>query len=269
MMSIYFLYAKTYRTYAIMMKKLVVCTALFAAPFFSFSQDAATLIQEAQKFEMQLKDTEAFGKYSAAYQLQPTNMTAVVKCAELSCAIGSRQGNEDAKRTYYTQAKTYSDAALKLDSQSADANYITAVVYGKLTEVEKSNDKTVEDVKNVKLYADKALAKNPNYGKAWNIIGKWHYEMLNLNIVKKAAVKVIYGGMPKSSIEECIAAFEKCKTLEPYYCRNYLDLAKAYNYNKEYEKALAALQQCTKCPNRQQDDPALKQEAKELLVKWQ
>jgi tetratricopeptide (TPR) repeat protein len=237
--------------------------------FFSIAQDANTLMDEGQKAEAQLKDSAALEKYTAALQAQPSSLPAAVKCAEISCAIGARQTNANVKKTYYTNAKNYADAALRIDPQSADANYITAVVYGKLTEIEDKNDKMVEDVKNVKLYVDKALSINPNHGKAWNVIGKWHYEMLTLNLVKKAAVKVLYGGLPKSNIEDCIAAYEKCKTLEPYYCRNYLDLAKAYNYNKQYEKALATLQQCTKCPNRQQDDPALKQEAKELLVKWQ
>lgn len=264
-----FLYGKTHRIYLTMIKRFVTVTALACFALFAFSQDAASLMQEGQRYEVQLKDSAAYAKYAAALQIQPSNIGAAVKCAEMSCAIGARQTDEEARRSLYNRAKAYSDAALRLDSQSADANYITAVVFGKLTEVEKSNDKTVEYVRNVKVFADKALAINPNYGKAWNVIGKWHYEMLNLNIVKKAAVKVLYGGMPKSTIDDCTTAYEKCKTLEPYYCRNYLDLAKAYNYNKQYEKALATLQQCVKCPNRQQDDPALKQEAKELLIKWQ
>ena len=66
-----------------------------------------------------------------------------------------------------------------------------------------------------------------------------------------------------------IAAYEKCKTLEPYFCPNYMALAKAYRYNKQFEKALATLQQCIKCPSRQQDDPAIKEEAKKLLIDWQ
>ena len=101
------------------------------------------------------------------------------------------------------------------------------------------------------------------------MLGKWHYEIMNLSVVKKAALKILYGGLPKSNIDSCITAYEKCKTLEPYYCRNYLDLAKAYNYNKQFEKALTTLQQCIKAPSRSSEDPALKQEAKELLVKWQ
>lgn len=251
-----------------MKKTIIVC--LFAGAFCTaFSQDAATLMEEGRKLEQQFKDDEALAKYTAALQIQPKNVLAAVKSAELNCAIGARQPNDELKKSRYTEAKNYAATALRIDSLSADANYINAVVYGKLTEVEKKNDAVVEAVRNIRSYADKTLSINPGYGKAWNVLGKWHFEMLNLNAIKKAAVKILYGGLPKSNIDSCVSAFEKCKVLEPYYCRNYLDLAKAYNYSKQFEKALTALQQCIKAPTRSADDVELKKEAKELLVKWQ
>lgn len=251
------------------MKKTTVVLAFVAACFAGYSQDAATLMNEGRKLEQQFKDDEALAKYTTALQIQPSNVLAAVKCAELQCAIGARQPNDELRKSRFTEAKNYAATALRIDSQSADANYINAVVYGKLTEVEKKNEAIVEAVRNIRTYADKTLAINPNYGKAWNVLGKWHFEMVNLNAIKKAAVKILYGGLPKSNIDSSITAFEKCKVLEPYYCRNYLDLAKAYNYSKQFEKALTALQQCIKAPTRGTDDVTLKQEAKELLVKWQ
>ncbi len=251
------------------MKKAILLFAFIAVVFISYSQDAATLMDEGRKLEQQFKDEDALAKYTSALQIQPKNVLAAVKCAELNCAIGARQPNDELKTSRYTEAKNYAATALQLDSASADANYINAVVYGKLTEVEKKNDAVVNDVRNIRVYADKTLSINPNYGKAWNVLGKWHFEMLNLNAIKKAAVKLLYGGLPKSNIDSCVTAFEKCKTLEPYYCRNYLDLAKAYNYSKQFEKALATLQQCIKAPTRSSDDVELKKEAKDLLVKWQ
>jgi tetratricopeptide (TPR) repeat protein len=251
------------------MKKTIILMLLAIANFTGFSQDAATLMDEGRKLEQQFKEDEALAKYSSALQIQPTNVLAAVKCAELQCSIGAKQPNEELKKSRYTEAKNFATTALRIDPQSADANYINAVVYGKLTEVEKKNEAVVDAVRNIRVYADKTLAINPNYGKAWNVLGKWHFEMLNLNAIKKAAVKILYGGLPKSNIDSCVNAFEKCKALEPYYCRNYLDLAKAYNYSKQYEKALATLQQCIKAPTRSADDVELKKEAKELMVKWQ
>ncbi|MEO7312214.1 MAG: hypothetical protein ABIX01_17555 [Chitinophagaceae bacterium] len=252
-----------------MIKQFFLATAVLATGFTSFSQDVETLMKEGLKYEQQLKDTMAVGKYAKAFLLQPSNIKAALKCAEMSCSIGTRQTSEAEKIKFYADAKNFSDAALMLDSNNADANYMAAVVNGKLTEVESSNEKTVAEVKNIKIYADKALTINPNQGKAWFVIGKWHYEVLNLNLIKRAAVKLFYGGLPKATIETAISCFEKCKTLEPYFAMNYLALGKAYYQNKQYEKALAALEQCTKCPTLLPEDRSTKDEARELVVKWQ
>ena len=195
------------------MKKTILLFAFAAGCLIGYSQDAATLMDEGRKLEQQFKEEDALAKYTNALQIQPGNVLAAVKCAELDCAIGARQPNDDLKRSRYTDAKNYAATALRLDSVSADANYINAVVYGKLTEVEKKNDAVVDAVRNIRVYADRTLKINPNYGKAWNVLGKWHFEMLNLNAIKKAAVKLLYGGLPKSNIDSCINAFEKCKTL--------------------------------------------------------
>jgi len=232
-------------------------------------QDATTLMSEGLRYEQQLKDTQAVGKYALAFQMQPSNIKAALKAAEMNVGIGSRQTNDGEKRKYYLEAKNFTDAALKFDSTNADANYMTAVVFGKLTEVETSNDKIIDEVRNIKEYADRALAINPNHGKTWYIEGKWHYEMLNLSTIKKVAIKVMYKGMPKANIDSSIAAFEKCKTLEPYFAMNHLALGKAYYYNKQYEKCLASLQQCVKSPTLSIGDKAVKEEAKQLIVKWQ
>lgn len=252
-----------------MFKSAFSICVLLTTSVFSYSQETPALMLEGQKLEQQFKAPEALAKYQQVLSKQPSNIKAAVKCAELCCAIGSRENTKEGKTKWFNDAKGYAATAVLYSPSDVEANYIMAVTFGKLTETETSNNKLVEDVKATKTYADKALAIDAKYGKAWYVIGKWHYEVMNLNVVKRAAVKVIYGGLAATDIDTCIAAFVKCKTLEPYFCPNYMALAKAYRYNKQFEKALATLQQCIKCPSRQQDDPAIKEEAKKLLVEWQ
>lgn len=252
------------------MKRFFFSTVLLTMVLFTSAQeDVATLIADGIKYEQQLKDTQAIKKYAQALLLQPSNIKAAVKCAELSCMIGLRQSDINTKRKYYIDAKNYADAALNLAPQDADANYMMAIAYIRLSEIETSNEKIAEHIKNIKIYADKVVAIQPNHGKAWYLIGKWHYEILNLNSLKKATLKLLHGGLPKANIEDAITAFEKCKILEPYFAVNYLEMAKAYYYNKQYEKTLAALEQCIKCPTLTLNDKAIKEEAKRLLIQWQ
>lgn len=249
--------------------RLVSILVMLITAVVAVAQDPASLMEEGRKLEQKLKDEEAIEKYKQAIFIQPSNIKGVVKCAELSASIGSRKETPEQKTVFYQQAKKFADAALKLDSNNAEANYMMAVVLGKLTEVEKKTDNIVGYVKGIRLYADKAVKLNPQMGKAWHVLGRWHLEVLNLNAVKKAALKVIYGGVGEADIEKAIQYMEKCKTLEPYYCLNFLDLARAYEYDRKYEKSIGLLEQLSKLPTRRQEDVTAKAQGAVLLQKLQ
>jgi tetratricopeptide (TPR) repeat protein len=130
-----------------------------------------------------------------------------------------------------------------------------------------SGSERINAVKEIKTNADKAVALNPNHGRAWHVLGKWHYEVSNLNGLEKAALKIIYGGLPKSSLSESIKCYEKAKQLEPNFALNSLELAKAYHRNDEDEKAIPLLKQLPNIPAKTEDDARIKAEGKKLLEK--
>jgi len=229
------------------------------------AQDINLLLKEASNLEKQLKEPEALDKYTQVAATDTKNIPALVKCAELNAAIGARQADKNWKAKYYTTAQTFARQAIAADSNNADANYAMALVSGKMTETAEENKQIVAYVRQTKIYADKALAINPGHAKANYTIGKWHYEMVNLSWVKKAAVKVAFGGLPKGDIDSAIFYMEKCKTLDQYFVRNYFDLAKAYQYNSKPSKEMEVLNKLVKLPTRTADDAALKAEAKKRL----
>lgn len=244
---------------SIPMKYFLLLPVVMLSGFFALAQDPASLIAEGKKLEQQLKDLEAIEKYKKAAFIQPSNQQAILKCAELSCAIGNRQQDPDKKVQYYKEAYQFANAAYKIDSSKAPANYMMAVVYGKLTEVEKKNDALVNYTRLIKYYADKSVKIDPQFARGWHVLGKWHLEMVSLSGIKKAALKMIYSGTgTEATINEAIANMEKCKSMEPYYCLNFYDLARAYQYNKQYEKAIQVLEQLKKLPTRKQEDAEVK-----------
>ena len=62
---------------------------------------------------------------------------------------------------------------------------------------------------------------------------------------------------------------EKCKTLEPYFAPNYLDLAKAYKEYRKPAQAIEVLNRLVKLPTRTTDDIAVKAEGAKLLESMQ
>jgi tetratricopeptide (TPR) repeat protein len=114
----------------------------------------------------------------------------------------------------------------------------------------------------------KALKLNPQHGRAWHVIGKWHYEVSDLNMFEKAGVKLMYGGLPPASIKMAIQAYEKAKLYEPNFALNFLELSKAYKRDGQKDKAIGLLKLLPSIPSRTIDDARIKNEGAALLKKW-
>jgi hypothetical protein len=93
--------------------------------------------------------------------------------------------------------------------------------------------------------------------------------MVQFPWAKKAAVKVLFGGMPDGTIDNAFKYMEKSRTLEPYFVQNFLDLAKAYKYDYKPAKAIEVLNQLVKLPIRTSNDAAMKAEGKQILSEMQ
>lgn len=245
--------------------KWIVIMLLIPICITAKSQDINVLFKEADNFERQLKDPEALEKYKQVIAADPANLKALVKAAELNASIGGRQTDKNAKRIYFETAAAYAKKAFDADPTNADANYVMGMAAGKMTDVESENKKIVAFVKDSKSYNEKALAINPKHAKANYSIGKWHYEMVNLSGIKKIAVKLFYGGLPEGDLDTAILYFEKCKSIDPYFALNYLDLAKAYRDNHRPSQAIEVLNKLVKLPIRTADDAAIKAEGNKML----
>lgn len=233
-----------------------------------YAQDVDALIKEAEKHERDLKETDALNKYKEILAVQPENVKALWKSAELTGRIGNRLKDEKQRAGQFEAAKTYALSALKANHDDADANAVIAATAMRFTSVTggKERARYLRDMKN---YADSALVINANHAKALYILGKWNFEMTEMNVADKAAVKVLFGGMPKASLDEAIINFEKARVADPFLAVDYLDLARAYVKFHRTDKAIDVLNKMVKLPPRTEDDQALKAEGKSLLASLQ
>ncbi len=229
--------------------------------------DINALIKEADRLEMLPDEQGALLKFKEALKVQPTNLHALSKCSELCSRIGQRQSVTKTRDDYYAAAKIYAETALKIDPNSSEANTSMAIMLGRTT-LTKSGKEKVLAAKDLKKHVDAAIKSNPANFLAWHVLGRWHYEISNLNFVERAAVKMFYGGFPPSSLKEGIAAFEKTRLLTPGFLLNYLELAKAYRRNDQIVKAKALLNEMLLLPNHTEDDPSIKSTATQLLKDW-
>jgi hypothetical protein len=251
------------------MKKIIFFLALCfgVSVIGAKAQDIPTLLKEGLQLERSQKEIEALEKYKLVLSQEPTNITALVKAAELSTMLaGFNEKDLKSKQLFLSSAGAYAVRAYASYPKNAEAAYVMALTQAKLSEMQPDNKKLIECVRNSKIYADEALAINPGHAKANFTVGKWHMEMANLNLVKKAAVKLIYGGLPEGSIDSAVVYLEKARTQDPYFVNTYLELAKIYNQLHQPTKVIEVLTKMVKLPTRKTEDIALKAEAAKMLA---
>lgn len=232
------------------------------------SQSIALLTKEALRLEALPDENAAFLKCKEILKIHPVNIFALSKSSELCSRIGKRQTDKKLMNDYYEAAKTYAEVALKLDPANSEANCVMAIALGRST-LNKSGKEKISNAKEIKRYVDIAIKNDPQNFKAWHVLGRWNYELSNLNFIERTAAKILYGAVPIGSIKLAILAFEKSNSITTGFILNYLELAKAYNKNDETNKAIATLNKMMQMPNHTEDDPFIKEEGKQLLKDFQ
>lgn len=244
---------------------IIICTCSF---LFINAQDIEVLLKEAARLEMVPNEKASFYKYKEALKLSPSNITALNKCSELCSRIGQRElSNSKLRDEYYKWAIKYAEAALKIEPDNSEANCVMAIALGRSSMTKNGRDK-IDNAREIKKYLDAALKNDPHNFKAWHVLGRWQYEISNLNAVERGIVKVFYGGMPQVTLQQSISSFEKARSLRPEFILNYLEMAKAYKEDNQKTKAIAYLQLLIGLPIQTEDDAAIKEKANILLRNW-
>jgi tetratricopeptide (TPR) repeat protein len=232
-----------------------------------YGQDIEKLLQEAHTLEVSFKEKAALEKYIEIQRLQPLNQTALYKCAELLGKIGARETNASIKEKKYVNALAFSKMLLKNYPNSDLAHESMSIVFGRLA-LTKSGKEKVDYVKEIKQHADQAVKLNPNNFKAWHVLGRWHYEVSDLNFIEITAIRLLFGGMPNASFNLAVKAFEKAAEINAIFCLNYLELAKSYHKLNQNKKAILILKQLINLPNANEDDPEIKLKALAYIKSW-
>lgn len=92
--------------------------------------------------------------------------------------------------------------------------------------------------------AEKAIALDPKEDIAYYLLGRWNYGIAKLGFFSRAYVKMVYGGMPKASLQEAVVDFKKACEIAPNRVLNHAGLAMAYGAMGESSLEEAELEKC-------------------------
>lgn len=237
---------------------------VFLLPFIASPQEPDVKLQQALQLELAFRDSQALQKYLEVVKEHPNNITALCKASQLLSVLGKRQPTREKEKEYYRQAVSLAETALKQNSKSAEANFSMSVAMGRMALIESGGAK-IQAVKDIKAYADRAVQLDPTNFKSYHVLGKWYYEVSDLNSVAKWLVKVAFGALPKATVDDAIRYYEKSLSLNPKFVLTYLELAKAYQRKDNFTKARTLLNTMLTLPASSSDDATIKEEGRKML----
>jgi tetratricopeptide (TPR) repeat protein len=250
------------RLFYLLLVALPVAAAIL--PVEALGQDIHSLLRQGAQLEAAFKEEEALSKYKEVLRVQPDNIPALCECSDLSCRIGNRQASREKKVSYFQDGMAYAKAAYRLAPHSGDVNIVMAFSTARMALIQSAREK-VAAAADIKKYAENAIREDPANFKGYHILGRWHYEVSNLNAIERTLAKWFYGALPEASLPESIGYFEKSMSLAPYFMLNYLELAKACRRDGQKDRAITLLRHMETLPDKMLDDSRVRQEGKKLL----
>jgi tetratricopeptide (TPR) repeat protein len=204
--------------------------------------------------------------YLKASLERPKDPTVLLKIAKeySDSTVTMTDTAESARRI--EKALRYSQRAAELDPGSAVAVLSQAVCYGKLADFCDGRRK-FEYARLVKEYADRALAMDPNYAYAHDVLGQWECEVATLGTAKRLLASLIFGDLPPASTEESVRQLEWAVRLEPDIATHRLALGFAYLANGQTAKARRSFEYVISMPTKEIYDADCREQAQRAIAR--
>jgi len=241
--------------------------ALACAPVVSEARTVAEAIGDGDRAYAVARIDEARQSYAEAVRLAPGSALALCRLSRSESELGESQKG-DVQRATFTSAVAHAREAVRVAPDSAGPHVWLAVALGRQALREGPKTKLAIS-REIKADTDRALALDPENGRAWHLLAMWNVKVAGLNAIERMAANTVLGGVPKgASTANAEAAFQKAIALEPAYVNHRLEygrllkeLKRPADARRELEKAVSL------APTSSALDARYQSEARELLGK--
>lgn len=236
----------------------VVCAAV------SNIHAAAEWIEQGDSLDRQFKSSEALAAYQKAAAERPNDADLQRKMAkqyvEMVLDAPSRKEQLRLAQVGYETALQ----AKKLAPRNAEVRVTVAIAAGRLAFYSEPR-RRLELSRVVQSEASEAVKLNPRFALGWHVLGRWNYEIANLNPVLRVLAEAIYGKMPSATNEAAIENLRRAVELEPNNALFHAELGRAYQAAGRKDEARRELEKAVSLPRRNRDDAGAQSRAKQAL----
>jgi tetratricopeptide (TPR) repeat protein len=240
----------------------VVCLSALAAR----AEDADALIAKGDQFDKKLQAKEALEDYLPANKLEPNNVHVLVCIARQYRHLMSDTSSKKEKLRLGNISLEFAGRAAILAPKNAEAQLSPAISYGKMLPYMGSRDQ-VNASPRIKAAVDRTLRLDPTNDTAWHILGRWNRVLANINVVKRILAKALYGDLPVTTNETAERCLLKAIAINPNRLIHYIELGRIYAQMGRKEEARKYIQKGLAMPNKEKDDPEMKEIGQQTLQK--
>lgn len=228
------------------------------------ARDAATLIADGLAAEQAHDTARALELFLAADQAKPNDAFVLQKISKQYSDSTIDTTDVAEKRRRVEQALAYAQRSLELEPDNAVYALSVAICHGKLGLYSNARGR-VESARQVKTYAERALALDPRYDWACHILGRWHHEVAGLGATQRWLVKLIFGGLPDASPATAVDLLRRAVELAPDNPSHHIELGFAYLAARQVDLARSAWTTGLNLPSLEKHDDQAKERARKAL----
>jgi tetratricopeptide (TPR) repeat protein len=245
---------------------LAVVSALLLVQIASAAESAEDLIDQGKVFERKFKANEALPLYLSAEKIEPKNPELLVRIARQYRYLMTDASDTQEKLRLGHLALDYSERAAACGPKDCDAQLAPAITLGKMLPYMPVKEQVAASPK-IKESVDKALAIDPRNDNAWHILGRWNRVLAEISSAKRFLAGMIYGQLPKGSIDEAEQDMKKAIAINPHRLMHYIELGRIYAMMGRKDEARELINKGLGMPDAEKDDPETKARGREALAK--
>jgi tetratricopeptide (TPR) repeat protein len=230
------------------------------------AETASSLMAKGDVFDKQLDAAKALESYLPAEKLDPKNAQLMVRIARQYRHLMSDTSDKNEKLRLGRTSLEYAQRAATLAPNDSEAQLSPAISYGKMAAF-LPNKEQAQASSRIKQAVDRALQLDPKNDTAWYILGRWNRVLADINPLKRLLAGALYGSLPVTTYDAAEKCLVKAIAINPNRLMHNIELGRIYAAMGRKDDARKFLLKGTSMPNREKDDPELKEIAKELLKK--
>ena len=160
----------------------------------------------------------------------------------------------------------FAERAATLAPDNAEAQLSPAISYGKMVPHMGKRDQ-VNASPRIKAAVDRALQLDPNNDTAWHVLGRWNRVLADTSTLKRILAKALYGDLPVTTNEAAEKCLLKAIAINPNRLMHHIELGRIYAQMGRKEEARKCIQKGLAMPNKEKDDPEMKEIGQQTLQK--